>query len=530
MNTTQHEQAALLQWEGLQVPRRIIRLDLAGNLLAGSSAATISRNDSYCLRCEVEGFASQPFAPNIEFQSKRGGPFAFSGLCGGYTVSLSNCYLTRVESRLDSDSGLYKHNSFQLGVHTDRVEQKATGKWNETTHIDWFLNGPRTFIWPQETHHQRDLGYLRKIDGHPEFVLACSTSLPGAHADCALVRLPGFSFVLREVPEELGPYWSKNLGIEYSTKLSAVPDPDTREAVAEIVSFVLGRRLIDVGDTTLATHDSAIHMQNWDPSKGVVLPAEIKPDFPFCLRSWNPRGINVRALCSQIDFPPIPIDRQARANAQNIEGVLAGLVPVYLKRRRELALDDALWRYWTFQELPLGVNLPMLVTGIEILAAAWFDSPASASHGNFTSKKEFLALLEDDFKTMRAKLAGAAKLEPSMAHLQNQGILDKLMQRIENSFQMGPTARTRAFFQELGVTPTVRQLESLEARHGQIHSHGAHKEPAELWSLSENLRTLFYTIMLRLLDYSGEYLDWAEQKPAAKLLGPLRPRNGVGPA
>ena len=116
-----------------------------------------------------------------------------------------------------------------------------------------------------------------------------------------------------------------------------------------------------------------------------------------------------------------------------------------------------------------------------------------------------------------------------MAHLQNEAILNALMQRMEDSFQMGPTARTRAFFRELGVTPTVGQLEAMKGRHAQIHGEAAHKKPRELWGLSENLRTLFYKTMLRLLDYSGKYLDWAERKPAVKLLRPLRHGNRVRP-
>jgi len=529
MNNTQRDHAALLQWEGLQTPRRIIRLEHAASLLTGSSAATISRDDSYSLHCEVEGFSGEPFAPSIEFQGKRTGPFTFSGHSNGYTVSLSNCYLTRFESKLDSDSGLYKNNSFRLAVDTYRVEQAAPGKWKETAHIDWFLNGPHDFIFPQKTHHQRDLGYLRSIDGHPEFTLAAGTSLPSGCVDCAVVRLPAFAFVLRAVPNEFGPSWSRNIAIEYSTKLSPIPDADTREAVAEVVSFVLGRRLMDVGDTSLTTYDHGYYMQKWEPAVRGFVPAEIKTDFAFGLRSWNPRGINVRALCSQMDFPPIRIDQQDRANSQSIEGVLARLIPVYLECRKPLALDDALWRYWTFQELPLGINLPMLVTGIEILAAAWFASPSSASHGNFTPKRQFIAMLQEDFNRIRAKLGRAAELEPTMAHLQNQGTLDRLMQRMEDSFQMGSTAKTRAFFRELDVTPTIRQLESLKGRHAQIHSQGAPKKPRELWSLSENLRALFYKTMLRLLGYSGAYLDWSERKPPVKLLRPLRRRNGVHP-
>ncbi len=515
----------MLQWEGLQVPSRITRLKDAAALLTGSNAATISRDDSYRLRCEVEGFSSEPFAPSIEFQSKCTGPFSFSGVSDGYTVYLSNCYLANFEGKLDSDSTVYRNNSFRLAVDAHRVEQEAAGKWNKTTHIDWFLNGPHDFVFPRHTDHQHDSGYLRRIDGHPEFTLASGSALPGRSVDCAVVRLPTFSFVLRAVPKQFGPSWSRNIAIEYSTKLSPIPDADTRAAVAEIVSFVLGRRLIDVGDTALATHDFAFYMQNWDVSKAGFVPAEIKPDFAFQLHSWNPRGINVRALCSEIDFPPVPIDRLHKANNQNIETVLTKLIPVYLQRRQGLALDDALWRYWAFQELPLGINLPMLVNGIEILAAAWFSSSFSASHGSFTPKKQFLGMLHQDFNSIRAKLALAATEEPSMSRLQDARILNALMQRVENSFEMGQNARTQEFFRELGMTPTVGQLESLKARHEQIHSHGADEQPRKLWSFSENLRTLFYKTMLRLLDYSGEYFDWAQRKPAVKLLRPRRRRQ-----
>jgi len=100
------------------------------------------------------------------------------------------------------------------------------------------------------------------------------------------------------------------------------------------------------------------------------------------------------------------------------------------------------------------------------------------------------------------------------------------VQRAENSFKMGQNARTQEFFRELGVTPTVRQLESLKARNEQIHSRGHDKKPVKLWSFSENLRALFYKTMLRLLDYSGVYLDWAERKPAVKLLRSRRCRQG----
>src|SRR5262249_15792608 len=149
-------------------------------------------------------------------------------------------------------------------------------------------------------------------------------------------------FVLRSVPNEFGPSWSKNFAIEYSTNLSRIPNEETREAVSEIVSFVLGRRLIDIGDSAVTKHDHFFHMQHWDTVEGKIMPNAHNPDFVFNLRSWNPGGINVRQICSKLDFAPIPIDRFQNVNGTNIVTVLTSLAPVYLEHRKTLSLTDAL--------------------------------------------------------------------------------------------------------------------------------------------------------------------------------------------
>jgi len=252
-------------------------------------------------------------------------------------------------------------------------------------------------------------------------------------------------------------------------------------------------------------------MQNWNP-KALPEPVKTKSDLAFCLRSWNPYGINVRGLCSKLDFPPIPIERIHRNKNQNVETVLTNLVPAYLKLRNVFALDNALWRYWTFQEMPLGINLPMLVSGIEILAAAWFASEFSVSKGNFTSQKEFLNVLKSDFENIQAKLAEASFREPAMERLKNSETMKALMTRLQSSFVMGHNAKMRRFFEEIGVVLTDGENDALNSRHLQIHASELEPNGEKLWVLSESLRTLFYKIMLRLLNYSGEYFDYAKRE------------------
>jgi hypothetical protein len=205
---------------------------------------------------------------------------------------------------------------------------------------------------------------------------------------------------------------------------------------------------------------------------------------------------------------------------------LARVAPVYLERRKSLALDDALWRYWTFQELPLGINLPMLVSGIEILATAWFASPFSISKGRFTPKSDFQDLLRSNFEDIRTRLNQAASKKPGMAHLSDRRIIDALVERLRNSFEMGPNARIREFFNELGITPSKGESRALQARNRQVHTAGEKGTGKELWQLSECLRTLFHKIILRLLDYTGDYLEWGTTVPKIKRLRDF-PKRGL---
>ena len=376
---------ALFEWEGLQSKKKIARLEHSGNLLSGSSTATIARGDSYELYCEVQGFTDSPFGPQLEIQNLRFGAFNFSGDCDGYKGIFSNCYIGGLQSFVDCESGTHKNNSFSLNLHTDSFEQKAVGTWNEVTHIDWFLNGPGDCIFSRSISRQHDKGYSRTIEGPKNYRLAAGSSAPGVDVGCAWIQLPEFSFIIRRVPEEYAPSWSKNFAIEYSTKLSLIPEEKTRKAITEIVSFVLGRRLIDIGDTSFADEGLEFSMQNWD-TEAHFSPVKVKSDLPYLLRSWNPHGINVQALCSKPDFAPIPIERIHRHKNQAVEAVLTKLVPVYLDLRDTLALDHALWRYWTFQELPLGSDKQIE----EAYRIECGGDPAKARFNSYFEMKKFI--------------------------------------------------------------------------------------------------------------------------------------------
>ena len=154
---------SIFEWEGLQSKVRASRLQHSGRLLSGSATATIERNESYGIHCEVQGFTADYFKSQIEFQQLLSKPgwidaFEFTGDCNGYAAVFSNCCVNGIRSSLDCDSGTYKNNSFLLSISTDLFERRVPGTWGEATHIDWFLNGPRDFIYSRTTLRQFDHG------------------------------------------------------------------------------------------------------------------------------------------------------------------------------------------------------------------------------------------------------------------------------------------------------------------------------------------------------------------------------------
>ncbi len=513
---------AFLQWEGLQFPLKATRLDPSTHLLSGSVSATVSRDNSYYLHSEVEGIATGTFGPFAEVEQKQKEAFSISGSRDHYAISLYDCHIIDCEISYDPDLAPGMNNTFSADVITNRVEQNIQHAQNETTHIDWFLNGPRGFTFPRKTFLENEEIFIKILKDFPAYTMASGRSHQGTHNDCAFIQTPTYSFLIRSVPSDFEPVWSNNVGIEYSRKLSNIPDEDTREAISEIVSFVLGRRLIDIGDTSFSSEEWPFLKKLLSNTNRTIAPVGTQYDSPFHMRSWNPRGINIRSLCSKIDYPPVPVDKHRYKSSQNIESVLTKVLPVYLKLRKALDLDHTLWRYWTFQELPMGVNLPMLVNAIEILTNAWFKSPFSNSHGTFTSKEPYLCLLKSEFEIVREKLAKAGGENPCMENLKDPKVLNAMMNRLENSFAMGSNARTRQFFIELGLELSDEENAALSSRNQQLHARSEKATNEELWKNSEILRTLFYKVFLRILNYSGEYLDWSYQKPQVKQLDPFK--------
>ena len=70
------------------------------------------------------------------------------------------------------------------------------------------------------------------------------------------------------------------------------------------------------------------------------------------------------------------------------------------------------------------------------------------------------------------------------------------------------------FFEELGLNIDAAEKKAIKARNKMIHSRvtaSGQEQIKDLVRLSFAYRTLFHRVMLKLLGYSGKYIDYATE-------------------
>jgi hypothetical protein len=209
---------------------------------------------------------------------------------------------------------------------------------------EWYINGIKAdFILFRSTVRTFEETYSRerRITKEKPETFNAGGSTYGS-LDHAFIKCDNFGFIIHTVPDQFGPAWSNNIGIEYRADFGRIPVPEERVAISEIVGFVLGKHLLNVGYTS--------YDKNGIPIEKV---------------SVNPWGDNIRHLSQSPNILPVQIATEQKRGA--IETILPPLLKKYLELREPLKLNEVLWRYWIGSELSLGSNIPIMANGIEIL-------------------------------------------------------------------------------------------------------------------------------------------------------------------
>jgi hypothetical protein len=469
-----------LEWEFLQKECKILNPTIEKKLPGTPAEIKIWRDEVYKLKAEIKGRTTE-FSPEPQPQQESAGAilpaFTISGKTDGDTSAfeIDGCFIGDYSTQYEPIGSGFPQGTFHTELRLQRVkivqQKDVPVEWL----TEWYINGIKAgFFLSRSTIRTCKETYSRERKNTKEKSDIFDTGKRfGGSIDHAFIKCNDFGFIIHTIPDEFGPSWSANIGIEYRAEFGKIPSPTERIAISEIVSFIIGKHLLNVGYTS------------YD-----------KSGIPIEKVSVNPWGDNIRHLAKSPPLPPIQIGTVTTRG--KIETILPPLIKKYIELRDSLKLDEVLWRYWIGSELPLGSNIPIMANGIEILIKYWFKSQKSNSKGIYLSKVVFNSITEKEFGKIEAKLV-------------DKPFKEKIMNKLKDCYKMSLTDQLRFFFEEIGLPLGKTEQEAIRCRHKMIHSSvnmGA-SEIQEIIRLSFAYRCLVHRTVLKVLDYSGTYVDYS---------------------
>jgi hypothetical protein len=419
---------------------------------------------------EGSGITGAEMCPDVEFDDA-GIPRQVLHRWRDY--ELPNCML--LSANTQSEVGSAPRFSRELFVQT--VHRTTNPSRAIVRRAVWYLNGPRNpALYPRSIEREVQQRYTKRGIGPAEPAYPTLTATHKKTRGYASINLGPSHCAIIEAPGACGPEWSRNVALEYRAEWGGIPDEEAREAIGEIVGFITGRRLIQVGETGFDANGHPVE--------------EI---------SINPWGDNTVALCGNGDRPPVPLG--PLDGPRQLESVMALLVPAYLSLRPNLGLKSALWQYWLARETTADAGLTRISAAVDGLATRWLKSARAKTRGVYLPKEEYDSLTHSDFATIRQKLALVADR-------------DSIIRILEGAFDIRGVAEKRTqFLRELGLQIGATELAAFKARHAPAPGTGPVSREAFRGTIRaiDAYRCTFERILLKLLGYVGDYIDYTAE-------------------
>lgn len=365
---------------------------------------------------------------------------------------------------------------------------------NETAWVtDWFLNGPHNHVFSASTEYNLVENYKKSLHIPETYKNFPDNIIKNLHDDLtdfeggkkgsvlsfnySLIEFENENgeenyFIIHDVPKDIGPNWSNKLGIEYREKWG-IPDLEERKKISELVSFIFGRQLLNIGYSKFDKYGNFVE--------------------DFAVDPILPNSINIKRVCGLPDKPPIKINP---FKSGYLEPIFKQLIPSYLKLSDDLNMNQVLWRYWLSIALNFDTSLLLLATSIELLSNSWYKSQNSKSKGIYLEKKDFDKLLRCEFKLIEKKLKG-------------QKYKERILRRMKGTFQMGANEKVNNFFDEINLN--IDKIEKKAIKDRNIPAHGSLldlERSKKIFKSEEAYRTLFNRTVLKILGFNGKYIDY----------------------
>jgi len=504
-----------LEWEVLQEPLIIEEIIPNECIPKNSVRIVVDRTDSYQIQATLTAIEERGLLTTETntkcytrlYETSPGEhiePFDIEGRDQyGSKIELKECYVTHISSQENNSENSKKVVTFNIIVHEINIDKNSG--YDASCLSEWYLNGPdKEVIFPKKTlrlHKDSDKIERKRVPidiTHNKAIELIIQNIGSSEMsnDFALVTLDDIKFIIARVPTHFDPKWSRNICIEYRKEFGLIPDREKREAISEIVSFVLGTQLLNVGFTEYN-------------NEGQTLAYFAKP-------SWG--GAYSRSACENIPLSPFNLGiKSTKINEGKIEELLCDLVPKYLNKRDKLGLKEALWRYWISRDTPLGTNLPVLSSSLELIMNKWFKSENSKSNGFWIPNEDFEDMIKESLSVAEKKIDEYIEnkiksLGPENSDSLKAQEIGELKKPIVNSIchsnGMSISKQYLAFFKEIGLESGTVEDKAIKARHAMAHGNKMDvKEFEKMQVYTRAYQTLFHRVFLKVLGYEGRHID-----------------------
>lgn len=475
------------EWESLKFPLSFSNLSFENSIYNFSSNCTITvwRDEEYNLKAIIEGISDDPgvFKGHIE----EAGNFAVYETVYGsdpnhhFNFQLDECVVSGHTATMEDPQAF----TFRFKAHLHfnsitRTEALKSIEGREIVRYEWFLASKINVLFPRSTQRQVESHFTKlRLDFDSEDNKTKQSSYSTGW-DYLSLETEQFKCFVADVPKEFGPDWAKRICIEYRSSLN-IPEAETRTAIHELMSFVLGTHLLRIGSTTMADEVVVKQIAN------------------------SPWGDNVRSKCSKSPFPPVLLN--SHYDWGRVELLANKLLPYYLEKRNTLELSSTLWKFWIAKELPVGVNLPILSSAIEVLVNKFLAAIPGISY-TYLPQMEYLKLINEEIDAISLKLSNVPNG-------------DRIVNKIKSAFNRGANEKMDLFFEKLGLPIGKIEREAIRARNTMAHgglNRLTDEEVKDAIRKTRAYETLFNRILLKLLGYEEFYIDYyKEGHPSKKI-------------
>ena len=182
----------------------------------------------------------------------------------------------------------------------------------------------------------------------------------------------------------------------------------------------------------------------------------------------------------------------------DLSWLLNQFLPRYLELRKAICLDEALCRYWIARSIPLGSNLPVLSSALEIMAENYLKTTGNYKK-EYLPEENYLQLIETELNELMTKLSSV-----------QDG--DIILKKISTAFRKGPSEKTNHFLNTVGIKVGKSEKKAIALRNKMAHSsrdYSQEKNTYEDIVCTRVYEGLFRRIILKLLGYNGYYIDYS---------------------